>query len=356
MLNRRIEAGESILKALKLMDKIDRKLLLVFDKDRFEGVLSIGDIQRAIINNTSLERKISGILRKNFLFVGPEDSEDDVRQKMVHYRTEFMPVVDSTGNLTDVIFWEDLFKERIAKNSKKYNLPVVIMAGGEGTRLRPLTNVLPKPLIPIQNKTILEHIMDSFKEIGCDEFYVSINYKADFIKNYVKNFLLQEYRISFIEEGKPLGTAGSLSLLKGQVHSTFFVSNCDILIDQDFTEILDFHFEQKNELTVVAALKHIYIPYGTIDTAEQGRLIKITEKPEMTIKINSGLYILEPSLLDQIPDNNYYNLTDLITQVISRGGNVGVFPVSENSWTDIGDWKEYLRISQISHNEGTPSR
>ena len=210
------------------------------------------------------------------------------------------------------------------------------MAGGEGTRLRPLTNVIPKPLIPIGEKTMLEHIFDRFYKYGCKTFHISVNYKAALIEFYLKQQNLP-YILSFFREEKPLGTAGSLALLKGKIKETFFVSNCDILIEQDYSEILDFHRNQKNEITLVAALKHYPIPYGTLETAEGGKLLSLHEKPELTFKINSGMYILEPHLIDEIPDNKFFHITQLIEKVLERGGNVGVFPVSEKSWKDVGE-------------------
>jgi dTDP-glucose pyrophosphorylase len=353
---RKIEASASLLKALKKMDAIDKKLLLVFTNDNFLGVLSIGDIQRAIINNTPLDTSISKIMRKVFLFVSPEDNTETIKQKMLQHRTECMPVIDSAGLLKDVIFWEEMFQETRKHLIKKFKLPVVIMAGGQGTRLRPLTHVLPKPLIPINDRTIIEHIMDRFVEIGCEDFIISLNYKADFIKDYITHYIPKKYNISFIQEEKPLGTGGSLFFLKDLIKSTFFVSNCDIIIDQDLSDILDFHFDNKNDLTMVAALKHFNIPYGTIETGEKGKLIRITEKPDITYKVNSGLYILEPHLLNLVSDNIHLNFPDFIEQISLSGKNIGVFPVSENSWTDVGDWKEYLRISHIGYDESTPHR
>ena len=140
-----------------------------------------------------------------------------------------------------------------------------------------------------------------------------------------------------------MGTAGSLSLLKGKVNETFFVSNCDIIIEQDYSEILDFHRANQNEISIVAALKHYPIPYGTIESCEGGKLVNITEKPELTFKINSGMYILEPHLLEEIPKNQFFHITHLIEKIHQRRGNLGVFPVSEKSWKDIGEWDEYLK-------------
>jgi NDP-sugar pyrophosphorylase family protein len=141
-----------------------------------------------------------------------------------------------------------------------------------------------------------------------------------------------------------LGTAGSLSLLKGKIDKTFFVTNCDIKIDQDYAEILKYHLENKNELTVVAAVKSYEIPYGTIETKENGLLASMAEKPEIRLNINTGFYILEPQLIDEIPQDTFYNITDLIEKLQSEGRRVGVFPVTQNSWKDIGEWKEYLHL------------
>jgi NDP-sugar pyrophosphorylase family protein len=141
-----------------------------------------------------------------------------------------------------------------------------------------------------------------------------------------------------------MGTAGSLSLLKDRIHETFFVSNCDILIEQDYSEILRYHKENKNEITLVAALKHYPIPYGTVEAGENGQLIALKEKPELTFKINSGMYILDPHLLNEIPDNQFFHIIQLIEKVKKRKGKVGVFPVSEKSWRDIGEWSEYLKL------------
>jgi NDP-sugar pyrophosphorylase family protein len=172
-----------------------------------------------------------------------------------------------------------------------------------------------------------------------------VNYKAELIRYYLKDQNLP-YQLVFFKEEKPMGTAGSLTLLKGQILETFFVSNCDIIVEQDYSEILDYHRTNKNEITIVAALKHYPIAYGTVETGENGRLLKILEKPELTFKINSGMYILEPHLLNEIPENQVFDITSLIEKILERNGNAGVFPVNEGSWRDIGDWNflgKYLK-------------
>lgn len=332
--------------ALKQMDEINRKLLIVANNDgTFFSLLSIGDIQRAIIRNLPLNTKVSEIVRQDVTVAHPEDDLEKVKQRMKIRRNELMPIIDSQNRVVDIIFWEDLFTEsRLAvSEDKKLNLPVVIMAGGKGTRLAPLTNVWPKPLIPINKKTIIEDIMDKFVEVGCDEFYLSVNYKANVIKQYFENLNSPSYKISYIQEKKPLGTAGSLYLLKDKIFSTFFVSNCDILIDEDYAAIYEYHRTHHNEITIVAAIKSFPIPYGTIETGDGGQLKSIQEKPELSFKINTGMYILEPDLIQEIPENEFFHITTLIENVHNEGRKVGVFPISEGSWNDIGTWNEYIK-------------
>jgi NDP-sugar pyrophosphorylase family protein len=222
------------------------------------------------------------------------------------------------------------------------------MAGGFGTRMKPLTNVIPKPLIPIGDCSILEHIMNSFHDYGCKDFYISVNYKADLIKYYLNEQDLP-YQVSYFKEDKPLGTAGSLSLLKDKIHTTFFVSNCDILVNQDYAEVLKYHQENKNDITIIAALKSYEIAYGTLNTVDDGLLDSLSEKPNLNFKINTGMYILNPSTLNEIPEDTFFHITDLIDKIKSKGGRVGVFPISEKSWTDIGNWEEYLKIINVKN-------
>lgn len=339
-----ISSTSSILKALKQMDISSRKLLLVFAEDRFIGVLSIGDIQRAIINNADLKTKVSDIMRTNFRFAKESQTEEQIKDLMVQYRIEFMPIVDEAGNLVKVIFWEDIIKGTKSYCIEPFNLPVIIMAGGKGTRLKPLTNVLPKPLFPIGEKTILEEIMDRFVRCGSSKFYLSVNYKADIIKYYFRYLNNSSYQISYFQETKPLGTAGSLYLLKNDIQDTFFVTNCDIIINEDYSQILKFHKDSQNELTAVAALKNYPIPYGIFETGKDGLLQAVVEKPDLMFKINTGMYILEPHLIDEIPQNEFFHITSLMGKLRNEGRKVGIFPINEKSWIDIGDWEEYQKV------------
>ena len=237
-----ITAEMTIIQTMKAMDDAYTKLFLVFDGEQFLGIITNGDLQRAIIANTPFDTPIKNIVsQEGKLFARKGDNQNKIKDWMLAKRAELMPVVDSEGQLVDVIFWDDIISDSpTADNRPKIDLPVVIMAGGKGTRLKPITNVIPKPLVPVGEKTILEVIMDQFESIGCHKFYMSVNYKADMMKYYLSQ-LDHKYDIEFFMEDKPLGTIGSVSLLKGKITTPFFVSNCDSINEQDYRDVWDYH-------------------------------------------------------------------------------------------------------------------
>ncbi len=330
-----LTGDESILCAMKQMDLQGHKLLIIIRKGKFAGLVSIGDIQRAIIKNLPLKTPVKKIIRRDIRVACIDEDIHNIKSEMITQRIECMPVVNQSGDIVDMIFWEDIFDDT-QNILGTLGIPVVIMAGGEGKRLKPLTNVLPKPLIPICNKTIIEDIMDQFVRMGCNEFYISLKYKADMIKNYLLALNNPDYNLQFFQEDKPLGTAGSLCLLSDKISSAFFVTNCDSIVKQDMTEVYEYHKENKNDMTIVAALKYMEIPYGTIESGKDGILLSLSEKPEITYKINSGMYILEPDTISLIPKNEFFHITDLISKLKDKKARVGVFPVSEKSWHDYG--------------------
>lgn len=337
-----ISYDATLFDALKIMDEKKRKLLIIVkEKNKYVNLISIGDIQRSIINGHPLSDGLNEIVIDDKVVATTADSLRSIKSLMSSIRAEFMPVLNGDGDLCDVVFWERVADADELHPKIKNVIPVVVMAGGKGARLKPITNVIPKPLIPIGERTILEEIMHRFECAGSEKFYLSVNYKQEMMKYYLDSVGKSD-SIEYFTETKPLGTAGSLSLLKGKLNSTFYVTNCDILIDQDLNEIYKYHSDNKNEITLVAALKQFSIPYGTIISGKDGLLESMQEKPDLTFKINAGVYILEPHLLDEIPDGEFFHITELIDNVRKRGGRIGVFPISEKSWLDIGQWPEYI--------------
>ena len=335
----------SLLDAMKKMDEIKLKILFVFSDGNFEGILTIGDIQRAIIKGYQLSDSINTILDRDKIYADESESIESIKAKMEAIRAECMPVLRGK-ELVNVYTWEELFGKNQELQKPLINLPVVIMAGGKGTRLQPITNVIPKPLVPIGDKTILEVIMDQFESIGCCKFYMSVNYKADMMKYYLRQ-LPHQYDIEFFMEDKPLGTIGSVSLLKGKITTPFFVSNCDSINEQDYRDVYDYHMNNHNDKTIVTMVKSFKIPYGVIETGEDGLMTSLSEKPEITYQVNTGVYILNPSCIEEIPEGKFFHITHLMEKIKARGGRVGCFPVSEHSWKDMGEWSEYLKLINV---------
>lgn len=344
--NRSVQSTISVLQSLKKMDEAKVKMLFVFDGEQFLSILTIGDIQRAIIKGVNMNESITSILDSKKKFASPDEPKEVIRGKMLQLRAECMPVVDVEGNLVEVYSWNEMFKHSEAEHREKIALPVVIMAGGKGTRLKPITNVIPKPLVPVGDKTILEVIMDQFESIGCKKFYMSVNYKADMMEYYLSQ-LDHKYDIEFFMEDKPLGTIGSVSLLKGKITTPFFVSNCDSINDQDYRDVYDYHVQNKNDLTIVTMVKSFRIPYGVIETGENGLMTELREKPELNYQVNTGAYILNPECIYEIPEGEFFHITHLMEKIKVRGGRVGCYPVSEGAWHDMGEWPEYLKMIKV---------
>ncbi|MCF8295998.1 MAG: NTP transferase domain-containing protein [Saprospiraceae bacterium] len=333
----------TILSALKKMDEIKQKLLIVVTDGKFDGLVSIGDLQRAIIKNLPMNTPIKRVMRRDIKYGKIEDSRKRIKEIMLNFRIEYMPILNDRSELVDLVFWEEIIEEEFNTKWQLKN-PVVIMAGGEGKRLRPLTNVIPKPLFPYEDKTIIEKLLESYYEEGAREFYISVNFKKKMIKEYLS--YQKKYQITYLEEEEPYGTAGSLKYLQNMVTRPFFVNNCDIIIKHNYGEIMDFHQKAGNAVTLVAAVKNIKIPYGTVETGPEGRLINLIEKPEITYMINTGLYILNPEVLELIPSGKIFNMTDLFSALKNNQGKIGVFPVSEKTWEDIGEWRFYRKVME----------
>ncbi len=333
-----ITEDHSIKEAIKLLDEIGTKILIVTHENKLIGVVTDGDIRTWILKNGDMKEPVSALMNRNPVVLTENNRNKAMtllRQKMV----EAIPIVDKNGLVIDIVFWNQKFKRKLNYYYNSLSCPVVIMAGGKGSRLYPYTKVLPKPLIPIGETPIVELIIDRFREYGCSDFYMTVNYKKNMIKAYFGEFS-KSYNLNYIEEDKPLGTAGSLYLLKNVIKETFFISNCDVLLDANYSEILKYHRESGNRITMVTSLKNTVIPYGVIEIEDGGVVSNIVEKPEYNFLVNTGIYILEPEVLKDIPDNEFYHITDLINRYIVEGKKIGTYPVSEKSWLDMGQLNE----------------
>ncbi|MDD5629031.1 MAG: nucleotidyltransferase family protein [Elusimicrobia bacterium] len=335
----------TVKQALRKMDQAGEKTLLVAGgRRRLLGSVTDGDIRRWMLKSGRMTAPIVRVMNADPLTFPEVHEREAVKAVMAAKSFECVPIVDSQGRVVSAIWWTDFFASPKAKTAA-LGLPVVIMAGGEGSRLAPLTQILPKPLMPLGGKPVLQHIMERFSGFGCRQFYLSLNYKSSLIKAYFHD-LDHGYGIRYIEERKPLGTAGSLHLLRRRIKSNFFLTNCDVLIDADYGDILDFHRKNGNAITMVASMKHYAIPYGVCRIKSGGRLRAIDEKPEYDLLVNTGMYVLEPAVLAEVPAHTFFHVTDLIHKCVRQKRRVGVYPISEKSWLDIGQWDELQEAIQ----------
>lgn len=336
-----INQSKTIKEAMKKLDTVASKILFVVfdDSNKLVGSLTDGDIRRYILSNGSLEAEVLEACNKKTVSIKKPFDEEQLLTKMEELDIVFTPVIDDNGIIDDILSYSAMTKKIIKKVYKKIDIPVVIMAGGKGTRMEPFTNVLPKPLIPIGNKTMLEYIIDEYRKYQIEDFYLTINYKGNLIKAYFDG-TEREYNINYIQETDYLGTAGSLKLIK-EVPDRFIVSNCDIIVKADYNNVIKFHEETNSIITILSSIQHHAIPYGVIEFENGGQVTNIKEKPEFTIPINTGVYILEREAWDYIPENKLFHMTHLIEALIQDGKKVMTYPVSENDYVDIGQWKEY---------------
>lgn len=326
--------------ALQKMDKIGTKTLVVSNTDGILlGILSDGDIRRSILDDNDLHKSVKYVMNKNPYSVNDDYDINFLKNEVIRREIQLVPVIDSAGKVLEIILLKDLFLTEKIKYPQM-DLPVVIMAGGKGTRLDPFTRILPKPLIPINDKPIIEIIMDEYAKFGMKDFYISLNHKGKMIKAYLEDHN-NDYSFSYIFEDKPLGTAGALKYLERKLTSAFFVSNCDIIIKTDYSKIYEFHKQGEYALTLIGSIQHYTIPYGICEIENGGILKKINEKPEQDFIVNTGMYLLEPKVLKEIPENEFFHITHLIEKLQYNGYKVGVYPVSEKSWIDVGQWEEY---------------
>ena len=343
-----INPSATIKEAMKALDKTAEKVLLVVDGEKkLLGSLTDGDIRRYILKEQNLSGTIENAYFRNTIFVFQEDyDEEKIRELLRQNKVDLIPILDRKHKIVDFVTWQKAFGNNRKENVQNLNVPVVIMAGGRGTRLEPFTRVLPKPLIPVGDKPVIDHIIDRFRAFGASEFYLTIHHMSKILRAYFEE-KSPDYSIVFAEEIEPRGTAGSLRLLAEKLNRPFFVSNCDIIIEADYSELYRFHAKNSYNITLVASTKQINVPYGICDLNGDGSLKRIQEKPEYNYLVNTGMYVLNPDVLNLIPDHGLFHITHLMDKVIEEKGTIGVYPVSEQAWIDVGQWAEYRKALKV---------
>lgn len=327
-----VQPDMTVKSVISYMEENNLKAVMVVDqKKRLVGLFSLGDMRHFFLNNGELSAKIAEAMNRNPIIFHSRNEAERCNKKLVIY-----PIVDEQNTVIDVI--ADGTNNRIVSNGLA-EVPVVIMAGGKGTRLYPYTKILPKALIPIGEYTISERIIDSFRRYGCRDFYMILNHKAGMIRSYF-NEISKDYDISFSQEEKFLGTGGGLAYLDGKIEKTFFLSNCDILINADLECIYKTHKKEKNKITFVCAMKDIIIPYGVVETDANGKIVSMREKPEFSFLTNTGLYVVEPEVIKTLKKDEFIHMPEIAQRYLEKGEKVGVFPISESAWMDMGQFSE----------------
>lgn len=340
-----INKTNTVVEALQKIDLNGKQLLFVVDKKRkLEGIITDGDIRRWLLKTGQLQGTVAEFMNPNPKVICRKDVKSAV-DFMNAAKITAVPVITSKGIVSDIIFRDSPTTSIEKIEANLCDVPVVIMAGGKGTRLYPYTKILPKPLIPIGDVPIMERIIGKFRDVGAKDFYATVNYRKSMIKSYF-NDQVTDYNICYVEESKPLGTAGSLTLLPEKFDKPFIVTNCDILIHADYNDIYKYHMESGNELTIVSALKNIVVPYGVIHSSENGTIESMEEKPKLSYFVNTGMYILNPELVDDIPQDEFFHMTHLADKLMSQGRRVGMYPISEDSFLDMGEFEEMHRMEE----------
>jgi dTDP-glucose pyrophosphorylase/CBS domain-containing protein len=329
----------TIVEALRVLDETGGKILFVADADGvLEGVLTDGDIRRHILAGRGLDAEVRQAMNVTPVWIGADASDEEMRVELASRRVHCMPVLGEDRRVVEAVWWADLFGSP-GMPRRPAGVPVAIMAGGKGTRLEPFTRILPKPLMPVGDQPVLQLIMDRFHEQGCTRFLVSLNFKASLIRAYFSDEQLP-YEVEFFDEDMPLGTAGSLALMSGALDRTFILANCDTIVDIEYADLIDHHRSQGNIITIVASMKHIVLPYGVCQLGEGGILDALQEKPRFDLLVSTGVYVMEPEVLAAIGKDGPTDATDVIRGVLDSGRRVGVFPIPDRAWLDVGQLEE----------------
>jgi dTDP-glucose pyrophosphorylase/predicted transcriptional regulator len=327
----------------KINEEKSGMALVVDDNSCLVGVITDGDIRRAILRGVTLEDPVTKAMTRNPVIARSDYTKGEIFRLMLRHRISHIPVVDEKNRLRGIVYEDSLRRESLLTT------PVVIMAGGLGMRLRPLTEKIPKPMLKVNGKPMLQGIIERFRDLGVEEIYISVNYKAEVIEGYFGDGSAWRIKIHYLREKKRLGTAGSLSLLPKDLHSPFFVVNADIITDLDFRAIYQFHREQDADLTVAVKKVSYQVPYGTIEV-EHGRIVGLSEKPHIKKLVNAGIYILEPRILPEVPENQFFDMTDLIHKLIVQGRLVSSYLIS-GTWIDVGQRKDYEQVNGGKNGE-----
>ncbi len=331
-----ITPNTSALEAIKIIDDSAVQIAVVVNEEKLLlGTVTDGDIRRAILKGISLNRPVQEVMNTKPITAREKQERYAILAKMHAKGLQQIPIVDDNGIVVGI----ELLKELLGSNAKEN--PVILMAGGLGSRLQPLTNDCPKPLLEIGSKPILETILENFIEYGFEKFYLAVNYKAEMIERYFGDGSNFGVKIRYIHEKKRMGTAGALSLMPEKPKVPVVVMNGDLLTKVNFQHLIDFHMERKSVATMCVREYSYKIPYGVIEI-EKGQIAKLQEKPACSAFVNAGIYVLNPEVIDRIPPDTFFDMPDLFNELIAEKKTTAAFPIREY-WMDIGQMDDFKK-------------
>ena len=335
----KLSVNSTIKDALQTINNGGLQIAIVVDEnDSLVGTVTDGDIRRGLLNGLDLNSNINLIVHKSPSIANVGDTKESILKIALAKKLHKIPLIDELGKLVGIEDIEDIIKP-VSKTNK-----VILMVGGLGTRLRPLTQDTPKPMLKVGNKPILQTIVEKFAEYGFVNITMCVNFNADIIEDYFGDGKEFGVNIDYILEQKRMGTAGALSLLKERPNEPFFVMNGDLLTNVNFEHILNYHTLNKATATMCVREYDYEVPYGVVKMNDN-KIIEIAEKPVQKFFVSAGIYMLSPEILDLIPQNEFYDMPTLFEKAISKGKNVISFPIHEY-WIDIGRLEEYQKANE----------
>lgn len=337
--NALIHADATIRDALSIIDKGGIKIAMVTKEDQtFIGTISDGDIRRGLLRGMTLNSPIESIISKNPITYTKNDSKRKIINQAIKKSLYHIPILDEHDRLIDVEDLSSFLKPKCHSN------PVVLMAGGLGTRLRPLTESTPKPMLHVGDQPILQTIIKNFVKHNFSNIIVSVNYKAEAIISYFQDGDYCNANISYVHETKRMGTAGALSLMRKKLTKPFFVMNADLLTTVDPEKLLQYHEEQKASATMCVREYDLQVPYGVIEL-QGNEITNIIEKPIHKFYVNAGIYVLSPNVLELIPEDTFYDMPTLFEELIKLNKKTCSFPIHEY-WLDIGRLRDFEKANK----------
>lgn len=336
-----ISENELLYNAILQLNKTGTRCLFVIGKSKiFKGTLTDGDIRRYIVKDKNFNVRISKIYNKKPFFV--YENKISNNSKLENFFKKNKSLIVPVLNTKKVpINYLPFIKKEV---SKKLDNLVLIMAGGQGSRLKPYTDILPKPLIPINNKPMILNILDKFKKSDFNNFLITIKKNDKILESYLSQFS-NKYKLEYFKEATQLGTGGCLKKIKNQ-KNPFFMINCDSFVTINPKRILNTHIETKSILTMVVCLKSYQVPYGECEVTKKGFLKDISEKPSKKLMTNVGMYLLSPEIKKYLPKHKSFGMDLLIKKLLKLKKRICIFPIKEDEWKDTGNWNDYFEASQ----------